>query len=110
MLIRLTFLVPGLLLIIGMLMILHWKCRTIPIYGQMVTGRISLLLVGLKLRPLVFICLLLSLRLRVLSGGIAEEHGDARLERCRAFMPVPGVVQTVQHAEFWGAVVPKEWR
>ena len=23
--------------------------------------------------------------------GIVEEHGDARLERCRAFMPVPGV-------------------
>ena len=23
--------------------------------------------------------------------GVAEEYGDARLERCRAFMPVPGV-------------------
>ena len=29
----------------------------------------------------------------------AEEYGDARLERCRAFMPVPGVMQTVQRAE-----------
>ena len=34
----------------------------------------------------------------------AEEYGDARLERCRAFMPVPGVMQTVQRAEFWDAI------
>ena len=27
--------------------------------------------------------------------GTAEEYGDARLERCRAFLPVPGVLQTV---------------
>ena len=37
--------------------------------------------------------------------GTAEEYGDARLERCRAFMLVPGVMQTVQRAEFWGANV-----
>ena len=36
--------------------------------------------------------------------GTAEEYGDARLERCRAFLPVPGVLQTVQRAEFWGAI------
>ena len=35
----------------------------------------------------------------------AEECGDARLERCRAFMPVPGVMQTVQRVEFWGAII-----
>ena len=35
--------------------------------------------------------------------GTAEEYGDARLERCRAFLPVPGRMQTVQRAEFWGA-------
>ena len=35
----------------------------------------------------------------------AEEHGDARLERCRASLPVPGVMQTVQRAEFWGAII-----
>ena len=28
--------------------------------------------------------------------GTAEEYGDARLERCRAFLPVPGVMQTLQ--------------
>ena len=33
--------------------------------------------------------------------GTAEEYGDARLKRCRAFVPVPGVMQTVQRAEFW---------
>ena len=37
--------------------------------------------------------------------GVAEEYGDARLERCRFFKPVPGVLQTVQRAEFWGAIV-----
>ena len=37
--------------------------------------------------------------------GVAEEYGDARLERCRAFMPVPGVMETVQRAEFWVAIV-----
>ena len=35
----------------------------------------------------------------------AEEYGDASLERCRAFLPVPGVMQTVQLAEFWCAIV-----
>ena len=37
--------------------------------------------------------------------GTAEEYGDARLERCRAFMPVLGVIQTVQRAEFWSAII-----
>ena len=48
---------------------------------------------------LVSIYLLQNLLLRV------EEYGDARLERCRAFLPVPGVMQTVQRAEFWGAIL-----
>ena len=34
-----------------------------------------------------------------------EEYGDARLERCRAFLLVPGVLQTVQRTEFWGAIL-----
>ena len=37
--------------------------------------------------------------------GTAEEHGDARLERCRAFLPIPRVLQTVQRAEFWSAII-----
>ena len=45
--------------------------------------------------------LLLNLLLRC----VAEEYRDARLERCRAFMSVPGPLQTVQRAEFWGAIV-----
>ena len=36
---------------------------------------------------------------------VAEDYGDARLERCRAFLPVRGVTQTVQRAEFWGAIL-----
>ena len=38
------------------------------------------------------------------STGFGELQ-NARLERSRAFLPVPGVMQTVQCAEFWGAVV-----
>ena len=37
--------------------------------------------------------------------GTVEEYGDARLERCRAFLPVPGILQTVQRAEYWGAIL-----
>ena len=37
--------------------------------------------------------------------GTAEEYGEARLERCRALLPVPGVMQTAQRAEFWGAIL-----
>ena len=36
---------------------------------------------------------------------VAEEYGDARLERCRAFLLVFGPLQSVQRAEFWGAIV-----
>ena len=37
--------------------------------------------------------------------GTVEEYCDARLERCRAFQPVPGVMQTVQRTEFWSAIL-----
>ena len=37
--------------------------------------------------------------------GTVEESCDAQLERCRAFLPIFGVLQTVQRAEFWGAIV-----
>ena len=37
--------------------------------------------------------------------GTAEKCGDARLERCCAFLPVPGVMQTVERADFWGPIV-----
>ena len=37
--------------------------------------------------------------------GTVEEYGNAQLERCRAFLPIPGVLQTVQRAEFWGAIL-----
>ena len=30
--------------------------------------------------------------------GVAEESGDARLERCRAFMPLPGPLQSALSA------------
>ena len=37
--------------------------------------------------------------------GTVEEYGDAWLERCQAFMPVLGPLQTVQRAEFWVAIL-----
>ena len=43
--------------------------------------------------------------MKVRFGVWRRKYGDARLERCRASMPVPGVTQTVQRAAFWGAIV-----
>ena len=37
--------------------------------------------------------------------SVEEEYGDACLERCRAFMPVSGPLQTVQRAEFGVAII-----
>ena len=74
--------------------------------GLMGAGRISLQKVGFEVAGAgVYLACLLSLLLMVSVWGTAEEYGDARLERCRAFLPVPGVMQTVQRAEFWGAIV-----
>ena len=36
--------------------------------------------------------------------GTVEEYGDARLDRCRAFMPVPGSLRRVHRAEFRGTI------
>ena len=38
-------------------------------------------------------------------GGFEVAGAGVRLERRRAFLPVPGVLQTVQRAEFWGAIL-----
>ena len=54
---------------------------------------------------LVSICLLLKLLFDSLIWGIPEEYGDVHLGCCRAFLPVPGVMQTVQRVEFWGAIL-----
>ena len=37
--------------------------------------------------------------------GVSEEYGDARLERCRAFLLVADPLQTVQRAEFWDTII-----
>ena len=37
--------------------------------------------------------------------GTVEEYGDARLDRCRAFMPVPGSLRRVHRAEFRGTIL-----
>ena len=85
--------------------VLPWRCLIILMSGLMGAERTFLLLVVLKLLVLVFTSLLLRLLFDNSVWGTVEEYGDARLERCRAFLPVPGVMQTVQRAEFWGAIV-----
>ena len=105
-LIQLTTLATGRRLSVGMRMILHWRWRIIPIFGPMVAGRISLQLVGSRLLALVSILHAAEVSFDCSVWGTAEEYGDARLERCRAFLPVPGVMQTVQRAEFWVLLLP----
>ena len=67
--ILLTGLVPGLLLIFGMLLTLPWKCLSTLIFGLMIAERIFLLLGALSLLVLVSFYLLLSLLLMVWFGG-----------------------------------------
>ena len=74
----------------------------------MVAGRIVLLLVILKLPGAGVYLPASELAFDGLIWGTAEEYCDARLERCRAFMPVPGVLQTIHRAEFWGAILPMQ--
>ena len=93
--IRLVLVMLGLLLIIGMLLTLPWRCLIILMSGLMGAEKIFLLWVVLKLLVLVFTSLLLRLLLITRFWGTVEEYGDARLERCRAFLPVPGALQTV---------------
>ena len=69
----------------------------------MVAGRTSLLLVGLRLLGVYLSASELAFEGSV--WGTAEEYGDARLERCRAFILVPGVMQTDQRAEFGVAII-----
>ena len=38
-------------------------------------------------------------------GCYGGGYGDARLERYRAFMLVPGQLQKIKRADFWGAII-----
>ena len=75
----------------------------LPIFGLTVAGR-TILSVGSRLLALVCVCLP-ELAMEGAVWSVAEECGDAKLELCRAFMLVPGPLQTVQRAEFWGAII-----
>ena len=70
----------------------------------MVAGRISLLL-GFEVAGAGVYLPASELAFEGSTWGTAEDYGDARLERCRAFLLVPGVMQTVQRAELWGAIL-----
>ena len=71
----------------------------------MVAGRISPLLGGFEVTGAGVYLPAAEVAFDHSVWGTVEEYGDARLERCRAFLPVTGVLQTVQRAEFWGAIV-----
>ena len=75
------------------------------IWEQMVAGRISLLLGGFEVAGAGVYLPASELAFEGSIWGTVEEYGDARLDGCRAFLPVPGVLQTVQCAEFWGAIL-----
>ena len=65
----------------------------------------SSLSVGFRLLVLLCACLLLTLLLMVRCGVRQKSMVMLALERCRAFLPVPRVLQTVQRAEFWSAII-----
>ena len=73
--------------------------------GLMVAGRISLLLGGFEVAGARVHLPASEIAFDNSVWGTVEEFGDARLERCRAFLPIPGALQTVQRAEFWGALL-----
>ena len=50
----------------------------------------------------VRVCFSLLLRLGSV-WGVSEEYGN--VDRCRAFMSIPGPLHSVQRAEFWGAIM-----
>ena len=81
----------------------HWDAD--DIVSEMTAVKIFLPVVGLRLLALVFICLPPKLPFEGAVWGVAEEYGDARLERCRALKSVPGPIWTVQRAELWGAII-----
>ena len=61
----------------------------------MVAGMIFLLLVGFEVAGAGVYLPASEIACEGAVWGVAEEYGDARLERCRAFMSVPGLMQTV---------------
>ena len=84
--IRLILVVLGLLLIIGMLMILSWRCLIILMSGLMGSREDFSSLGGAGVHlPASGIAFENSV------WGTVEEYGDAGLERCCAFLSVPGV-------------------
>ena len=73
-----------------------------PTFGLMVVERTVRL--GSRLLALVY----LPAPEEAMRGSVwsvAEEYGDARFERCLAFMPNPGPLQSVQRADFLGAIM-----
>ena len=80
--------VIGLRLIIGMLTILLWRCRIIP---KMVAGSVFSSVGGFEVAGAGVYLLAAKVAFECAVWGVAEEYGDARLERRRVFVPVPGL-------------------
>ena len=75
-------------------MILPWRYLSILTSGLMVAERISPLLGGFEVAGAGVYLPAAEVAFDHSVWGTVEEYGDARLERCRAFLP-----------EFWGAIV-----
>ena len=78
----------------------------ILIFGLMEAERISPLRVGFEVAGSGVYLPASEVAFESLVWGTAEEYGDALLECCRAFLPLPGVLQTVQRAELWVLLLP----
>ena len=81
-------------------MILLWKCLMLLTFGQTVAGEDFSSVGGFEVAGAGVYLLASEIAFEGAVWGVAEEYGDVRLERCRAFMSVPGPIQTVQGAEF----------
>ena len=106
MLVRLTSLVAGLLLSIGMLMIdIALEMSDYPNIWTDGSREDFSSVGGFEVAGAGVYLPAAEVAFESAVWGVAAGYGDARLERCRAFMPVPGVMQTVQQAEFWSAIL-----
>ena len=90
-----------------MLMILPWKCLSIQIFWTDGSSEDFSSVGGFEVAGAGVYLPASEIAFEGAVWGVAEEYGDARLDRCRAFMFVPGPIQTVQRAEFLGAIIAR---
>ena len=99
---------------LSLLLLCHLIAATGPVVCFGIGGCLDLVVLVTRTLGLPLLVIKLSVTLSgelAFDGSVwrtAEDYGDSRLERCRGFLPVLGVMQTVQRAEFWGATVASQ--